>query len=78
MLRAKARTGRSDLRTEPEDNGAATGTGNGSSKAVAAAVAKNGTGLSGGLLTALIAVGVLLVGGIVGVSMRALRSTEGD
>jgi hypothetical protein len=59
-----------------EDNGAATDGETSSSKTVAAAVAKNGTGLSGGLLTGLIALGVLLIGGIVGLSLRALRATD--
>lgn len=57
-----------------KDNGAAAGTS--SSETIAAAVAENGTGVSGGLLTALIALGVVLVGGIVGLSLRALRATD--
>lgn len=43
---------------------------------VATAVAENGSGLSAGLLTVLIALGVLLVGGVVGLSFRALRTTD--
>lgn len=44
--------------------------------AAAAAIAEGGTEPSAGLLTALIAFGVLVVGGIVGLSLRALRRTE--
>ena len=46
--------------------------------AVTAAAGASGSGLSSGWLTALVAIGVLLVGGIVGLSLRALRSTESD
>jgi hypothetical protein len=56
------------------DNGGDAG--RGGSKTVAAAVAENGTGLSGGMLTALIALAVLLVGGAVGLSLRAIRTQD--
>ena len=46
------------------------------SRAVAQAVAESGSGLSAGALTALIALGVLLVGGAVGLSLRALRGRD--
>ena len=42
---------------------------------VAKAGASSGSGISSGWLTALIAFGVLLVGGIAGLSLRALRAT---
>lgn len=41
---------------------------------VAKAAASSGSGISSGWLTALIAAGVLLVGGIAGLSLRALRA----
>jgi hypothetical protein len=44
-------------------------------RSVAKAAASGGSGISSGWLTALIAAGVLLVGGIAGLSMRALRAT---
>jgi hypothetical protein len=43
--------------------------------AVAKAAASSSSGISSGWLTALIAAGVLLVGGIAGLSLRALRAT---
>jgi hypothetical protein len=45
---------------------------------VTATAAASGSGLSSGWITALVAFGVLLVGGIVGLSLRALRSSEPD
>jgi hypothetical protein len=44
-------------------------------RSVAKAAASSGSGISSGWLTVLIAAGVLLVGGIAGVSLRALRAT---
>ena len=44
-------------------------------RSVATAAASSGSGISSGWLTVLIAAGVLLVGGIAGLSLRALRAT---
>jgi hypothetical protein len=44
-------------------------------RSVAKAAASSGSGISSGWLTALIALGVLLVGGVAGLSLRALRAT---
>jgi hypothetical protein len=44
-------------------------------RSVAKAAASSGSGISSGWLTALIAFGVLVVGGIAGLSLRALRAT---
>jgi hypothetical protein len=46
------------------------------SGAVAKAIAQSDGGLSAGWLTALVALGVLLVGGIIGLSVRALRGPD--
>jgi hypothetical protein len=44
-------------------------------RSVAQAAASSGSGISAGWLTVLIAFGVLVVGGIAGLSLRALRSS---
>jgi hypothetical protein len=76
-------------RGDGQGSGAATGDRGGDGKAsgssqsdaavdprsVAKAAASSGSGISSGWLTALIAAGVLLVGGIAGLSLRALRAT---
>lgn len=78
--RAESRTGGGSDRgsRSREDRGrkdAPSSDARGSSPA-AAAVPEDGTGLSAGLLTALIALGVFMLGGIVGLSVRTLRATE--
>lgn len=62
--------GQADGRGGGEDVGGA------AERSVTAAASASGSGLSSGWLTALVAMGVLLVGGIVGLSLRALRTTE--
>jgi hypothetical protein len=58
---------------EGGDNGADV-----AARSVTAAASASGSGLSSGWITALVAFGVLLVGGIAGLSLRALRSSEPD
>jgi hypothetical protein len=48
------------------------------SRPAASAVGEDGAGLPAGLLTALIALGVLTVGGAIGLSFRALRPADGQ
>ena len=66
---------RSPDEPSPQGGGGGSGPGGGAeaSEAVAKAVAQSSGGLSAGWLTALIALGVLIVGGVIGLSVRALR-----
>ena len=77
--RGQGEGGGSTGKTNPGDRGGSESGGMGgvdASGAVAQAVAESGSGLSAGALTALIALGVLVVGGAVGLSLRALRGRD--
>jgi hypothetical protein len=70
----RSETGRSDRGDDDNERGAEGGAGV-DARSVSKAAASSGSGISSGWLTALVACAVLLVGGIAGLSLRALRGT---